>query len=517
MNLVARQIYGTKINIAPPIDLSVNTYIGGVFVSISTPSLLASKLAIDVSRISNFTVVGSDIKCKITGSYAIPASTFKFDVTPNCTYYYDNDGLVTSIGADGFYNQNGFLKIIANNLTVIGDRIFNACNLTEAIFPNLTNIENNSNLAYNNWLGLIYIPRVLTIGTSASVNNGAFTSIKSGVKIYAHPSLSTANGGGVEADLAYAISSLGASVVYVTNFTVPNAVTTLTSGTIYNTAVQLNFTPPSSTNTIEYYEYYVGGVFKDKITASGQYVLGLIASTSYVITVIAVDVFYNKSLVSNSLSVTTTNVASAVPTSGLKSYYKLDEITGTTANDSYSTEHLTNTGISINQNGLAGSSNKSTSTGQKLQTTSASPITGNFSINLWCYRTKNADLYSALLEYGTWNANDGFGIWVDNSNNVGWRINRTFVYSALMNLPLNVWTMITFTYDGSNIRLYKNSTLQVTTAHTTNPTTNSQKTLFFGHNGAMFYGNIDEACSYNRAITQTEINAFYNSGTGITL
>ena len=80
--------------------------------------------------------------------------------------------------------------------------------------------------------------------------------------------MQTINSGGVEGDLAL-FDSLGTnSVVYVTNFTPPNPVINLSAGTIYNTAVQLNFTPPTSVNGVDFYEVYLNGEKSHLITTA---------------------------------------------------------------------------------------------------------------------------------------------------------------------------------------------------------------------------------------------------------
>jgi hypothetical protein len=112
MNLVARQVYGNKLGGIP------NTFIGGVASTINTPALLATKLAIDVSRITGFSVVGSDIKCKITGSYELPNR----NITPyngfasGITYYDDRDGLVTKVNHSSFRNNSGASSLVWVNL-----------------------------------------------------------------------------------------------------------------------------------------------------------------------------------------------------------------------------------------------------------------------------------------------------------------------------------------------------------------------------------------------------------------
>ncbi len=399
-NLFARQNFAKSAS-----AITYNTEIGGVSATISTPALLATKLGIDVSRISNFTIIGSDIKCKITGSYAIPPGAFQFNTNP-CTYFRDTDSLVSDINDSAFYAMDIVDTIIRiyefkNATSVNYSSNQGAFRRSNAEFIHLDNCINVSQYAfsYNPYLKRVYIPRATTLGNT-SENNFVFDNIPSTAIIFCHPSLATNNSGAPDGDLAYAISQ-GATVRYVTNFTAPNPVTdlsgtqnvrdmqlnftpptgstnaidyyevyvngifeknitasgqfispliknddvsvfdikliavdifynksiesnvftfiknttapnpvtTLSAGTIYNTAIQLNFTPPTgSTNAIDYYEVYVNGIFEKNITASGQFITGLTPNTSYNITLKAVDIFYNKSVVSNNLSISTSSV-----------------------------------------------------------------------------------------------------------------------------------------------------------------------------------------------------------------
>jgi hypothetical protein len=79
------------------------------------------------------------------------------------------------------------------------------------------------------------------------------------------------------------------------------------------------------------------------------------------------------------------------------------------------------------------------------------------------------------------------------------------------NIPLNTWTHIAGTYDGSNLRLYVNGVLVKTTAHS-GPMFGSMGPLRIGGSSVVtsigkqfFKGLIDEIRVYNRALSQTEI------------
>ncbi len=327
-NLFARQ------NFAGGGVPTFNTYIGGVSGTITSATQLGVKLGISNTRIQNFTIVGSDIKCKITGSYTIPT----WGADTSLTYYRDTGNLVTNIAVDGFRNCINFTGGIEFNgvISLTGSFIQRATQIPILSFANATSIANsafyNSDLPYLQGR-LYHIPNCIALG-STSGDNGVFSgaNLEPNSILYANSFLATNNAGGEDGDIA-TVRSFGWDIRYVTNFTAPNPVTTLASGTIYNTAVQLNFTPPSSTNAIDYYECYVDGVYRSRVTGSGQLVYGLALSTNYNITLIAVDVFYNKSVVSNVLNATTassltdTDAAAYITASGNSSYnYICDDL-----------------------------------------------------------------------------------------------------------------------------------------------------------------------------------------------
>jgi len=504
--------------------VTYNTYIGGVSATISTASALATKLAISVGRITNFTIVGSDIKCKITGSYAIPANAFQSGATP-CTYYTDSDYLVTSIGDYSFYYTTdggvNFGNIDFRNVTTVG---YQGLSSTKSLNISLLNCTSVSDRAFWHFTGVlnkdnIYIPNCTSLG-STSGNNEVFTGIVTDSIIYCHPSLATNNGGSPDGDIAYAISQ-GVIIRYVSNFTAPSPVTTLAAGTIYNTSIQLNFTAPSSTNTIDYYNCYANGVFKNKISGSGKYIGGLTDNSNYNITIEAVDIYRNTSTISNLINITTTNVGNQVDRFGLVAYYKLDETTGTSLSDSFAGLNLTTTGLSLNQSGKIGTSVAVTTASNYADNNSFPSIKENFTINMWCYRTGVNSTDDGIIDVGSYGGGgSGFGVWINNIGQVTWRINSNYSpYSSATLIALNTWVMVTVTCDGSNVKTYLNGTLVQTTANSTYPATSSTIRLFSRKDYApnSWRGRMDETAIYDRGLTQTEIDLLYNSGNGITL
>jgi hypothetical protein len=100
----------------------------------------------------------------------------------------------------------------------------------------------------------------------------------------------------------------------------PDAVVNLSVGTLYNTAIQLNFTPPSKTyDIVLYYECYASGVFKNNIYESGDYIIGLSRNTNYDLTIVVVYQHGLKSVVSNSVNSNTNNITYETYTSTTES------------------------------------------------------------------------------------------------------------------------------------------------------------------------------------------------------
>lgn len=515
MNLVNPYIF------APPVDLSTNTYIGGVASTIGTASTLATKLAIDVSRITNFSIVGSDIKCRITGSYVIPINCFYLDAS--IKNYLDIENLVTDIGRAAFRDDgnsnmtlsklqfNGIVNLTPTLPIILGSPI------TELYLGNCVSISSGSLQSINSkrTARYIYIPKCTSLGSTSASNDVFTSSISTGSVIIAHPSLNTNNAGGMDGDLASAAAQ-GATIRFKTNETAPNAISNLSVGIIYNTAVQLNFTPLSITNAIDYYECYANGILKNRITASGQYITGLTASTSYNITVVAVDVFYNKSVVSSSL-IASTNTTSAQPTTGLVSYYKLDSNSNDNFGSNYGVDTSVTYGVGKIGNGAIfnGSTSKSTI---NLSNLSSSACSVNFWIKLINHTPTDINK-TGIMSLNTESSNSHYPF-TDGNIYLGLLTNTRKTIGAGVVTDRAILHMCTITADAvSNVwKFYQNGILVTTSTVGVNPI-NLLSLSTFGKSKDTYFlnGLLDEISIYNIALTQSQILLIYNNGNGITL
>lgn len=284
-NLVTREIFGNRNT------KGWNTFIGGVSPTISTSAQLATKLGISNNRIRNFVVVGSDIKCRIIGSYAM-ANWGGFYMT----YYIDSDNLVNTIPYRHLDNMTGIETLELNGVTSIQGEIERGSSIKRWILPQLTTV---ADLSWSNMFGkpvFIYAPRIVNLGTTIGNTEVFETWSGTTFKIYTNPMLATINGGNPDGDLIGLRA--GSEVKYVANFTPPNPVTSLATGAITTTSIQFNFTAPTgSANAYDFSEIYKKDVNGNWLyiseIASGGIVSGLTTGTTYDFKIVARDIYYN--------------------------------------------------------------------------------------------------------------------------------------------------------------------------------------------------------------------------------
>jgi hypothetical protein len=503
MNQIAWQIFGGS-------KSKANTFIGGVASTITTSGALATKLGIASNRITNFKIVGSDVECSISGSYVLQG----FYQDTNITSYIDSDGLVTDLAENVFRETTKIKELNFKGIVTLNGGYVDRNSQIQLVY--LKNCTSILGQFYNDTYPskkVFYIPAVTTLGATSGYNSVFYNGLTSaGCTIYAHPSLQTSNGGAPDGDLAFAISN-GATVRYVTNFTAPSPITNLSAGFVYGTAVQLNFTAPSSTNSIDYYEVWQNGVNTGKrITASGEYVLGLTLNTAYTFQLIPVDIFYNKST-SNTVSATT--VTSSVPTTGLVSYYKLDS----NSNDNWGSNNGTDTSVSYvaGKIGDAASFNGTTS---KITANFAGAISTAASISFWVKlvnHTPSDSFKTGILNITNEPSNSHYPF-SDGNIYCGFFTNSRKTIGAGIVSDRTQWHMVTVTANSiSNVwKFYQNGTL-VTTSTVGSFTMLSSGTLGKSLTTYFLNGLLDEVAIYNTALTQTEIDLLYSSGQGTTL
>ena len=136
------------------------------------------------------------------------------------------------------------------------------------------------------------------------------------------------------------------------------------------------------------------------------------------------------------------------------------------------------------------------------------PIT----IDMWVYRTSNAPRMSLIGKRiscgGTTTSN--YQMSVDTLSDAGLRFggDDSEVHTG-QDLPLNTWTHLAGTFDGSTLRFYINGTLAGTApGRSLGPTNNAHLRIGTSGDCEKFGGLIDEVDIFNRALSQSEVKPF---------
>jgi hypothetical protein len=244
---------------------------------------------------------------------------------------------------------------------------------------------------------------------------------------------------------------------------------------------------------------------------------GLAAGTYYY-RIRASDAAGNLSPSSNEVSATVT----AVPTNpGLVAAYGMNEASGTTVGDSsgqHNTGAARDTTWAAGKHGLALSFNGSSS----WVTVPHAPslrLTNALTLSAWVRPSTVDDLWRAVLmkERST---GGGYGLYASTeySAPAGW-LETTVEGGGLTGddpLPLNQWSHLATTYDGSTFRVYLNGT-QVAQAAMTGDVLDDGGSLRIGGNsfwGEFYSGLIDEVRIYNRVQTAAQIQTDMNTPIG---
>ena len=139
----------------------------------------------------------------------------------------------------------------------------------------------------------------------------------------------------------------------------------------------------------------------------------------------------------------------------------------------------------------------------------------NVTVSIWVKRNAYQSSVGSFIRR---NYNDSYAIFATfNADTSYFRIydGTSYPQSPTIPLPLNVWTNITGTYDGANIKIYKNGTFVGQTVNTTAISYSSSNTqMTIGRDdpvsGRYMSANYGTVLIYNRALTATEISQNYN-------
>jgi hypothetical protein len=214
--------------------------------------------------------------------------------------------------------------------------------------------------------------------------------------------------------------------------------------------------------------------------------------------------------------------ASALFTSDLVAYWKFDEGTGGTVRDSSGNG---NTGTLVNgpqwTTGIAGKSLYFDGTDDNVAVLDSPALNPSSSFTLSAWVNPAAvltDFRSVLVKnYKYYLYSSSTGYCGDGTPLVGFRDTTNKILCEQSPLPVNTWTHLAATYDGSTLTLYRNG-IVVDAAAASGTPASATGTLQIGASeyGEFFKGLIDEVRIYNRSLSSAEVQAIYQQNAPLT-
>jgi hypothetical protein len=215
-------------------------------------------------------------------------------------------------------------------------------------------------------------------------------------------------------------------------------------------------------------------------------------------------------------------------TSGLVSYYKLDETSGN-AIDSVGGNNGTVSGCTQNVVGKINTAYTFAKTDYvslgKPANLTALAATGT--IAFWVYPTDlTTDAYHVFISNNDY-LNDKSGIDIEWDNGTGFVVyicdaaGAQEIVCSTITLTVNTWNLVIVMWNGSNVTVYLNGrSAQFSTAQSKTPIFGAYDWHFGQANvdtsDGRFVGKLDEIGFWNRLLTNNEIDYLYNNGTGRT-
>jgi hypothetical protein len=147
-----------------------------------------------------------------------------------------------------------------------------------------------------------------------------------------------------------------------------------------------------------------------------------------------------------------------------------------------------------------------------LNFSSTSPMT----VDLWAFRTGTSEVMHFVGKRIDCGDNSGInyqmGFNTESGEGLGFGAGFGNEVATGIDLPLNTWTHLAGTFDGTTYRFFIDGQLVAAAAGTLGPT--NVAPLLIGGSGtcATFEGLIDEVEIFNRALSTSEIQAIFNAG-----
>ncbi|MFG1705508.1 LamG-like jellyroll fold domain-containing protein [Nonomuraea sp. M3C6] len=280
----------------------------------------------------------------------------------------------------------------------------------------------------------------------------------------------------------------------------------------------------ASTDNVGVVGYNVHRSATAGFTPSGGNQVGSATSTSFTDSGVPAGTYYYKVIAFDAVNLpspasneATANVTAPPANTGLVAAYGMNEGTGTTVTDSSgksNTGTLTNAAWSNSgKYGKALSFNGSNAYVNIPDSTTLRLTTG-MTLEAWLNPATATGYRTALIKQHS--SGVAYALWANADNNRPYTEIVTTTDQGLpgtAGLPLNTWTHLTATYDGTTLRLYTNGTQTAQKTVTGTIRSDTQALRIGGSSlwGEYFNGLIDDVRVYNRALTATEIQNDMNA------
>lgn len=206
---------------------------------------------------------------------------------------------------------------------------------------------------------------------------------------------------------------------------------------------------------------------------------------------------------------------------GLIGHWTLDETSGTTSADNTSGAHngTMTGGLSASTNSTSGTVGHAlsfdgvddyvaSSTGLDLGGNDKATISAWVKHSTATLTTKQALVYKGFAQFETF---------VDNTNRIRVYMQNNSAWHSSISSPVytdwDTWHLVTVTYDGANVKIYRDGALVATSGSETGNFPSSTSPFWIGKNSSgvdYINGSIDDARLYNRALSAAEVLKLYN-------
>lgn len=367
------------------------------------------------------------------------------------------------------------------------------------------------------------------LGTSGQIGNGTTTSqtTYNCITLTLPPTITTHPSNAPvceELNTSFTVAASGSPTGYQWQVSTNGggAWSNLSNGGVYSnvTATTMNITGAS---------LYMSSYQYRAVVSNGG---GSTNSNAATLTVNSKPYMYANPFASTICTLSSANITAATTVPTLMAYYRFDEgsnivftdysgngNTAITAAGPLTTPASTAFTGAVNALGLAGSGSCTTATNASLN----APAT-SLSLEAWVYPTGvnangngiitgNANSYILGLNWPQGGNGQRLNFWL-NISGVGY-----VLYTAFTPIPLNTWTHVAATYNGSNVRLYINGVLSASYTETRSIANISTNVTIGDGNIAgtqFFQGMIDEVRLWSVARTQDEIQSNMSRTVGVT-